>query len=659
MNDRKYLFFMAVGLVLMFAGACGTGGENGLPGDTFTDADTPEIIPCTDLDGDGYGTGCAAGGDCDDTDHDHWDDCSDCNLTHAEGCACEAGESYFCYDGPSSTEGVGQCRRGVRNCIDGQLGPCEGQVLPDLLEDCEDGIDNNCNGFTDGEDYLCSGCVPPCHTEGEVEPDPSDPGSSGLVPNPDGPGVVLGSSEEETGFAWIANSGEGTVSKIDTETKVEVGRFRVGLSGTAADSPSRTAVDSYQSAYVANRAFDGQGSLTKIAGHEMYCVDRNVNGTIETSHDSTPLPLSEDECVLWTAPVGGTNGIPRALIIDFGGLDLTGGYPWVGCFNEMRFYKLDPADGTTLDSVDVDVHTYGAAIDGEGWVWISGRSSHAIQRFHYIDGTVEPPVAVPEPVCSGNNPYGIAVDRSDRVWVGILPGSGACRYEADTGDWFFVNLGGSGRGVAVDDDNVIWASNYDTTQLHRFNSDDGSALATYGLPGRSPAVGVGVDRNGLVWTILQGSNTVEIFDPASETFHTTPVGTTPYTYSDFLGYQRWLMMPFGFWVKMFERCDEKDGDKWLDLRWEMETPGDSIITIKGKSADTLGGVASASEVIIAAIGPDPDVGIMDIEAVFAGEGVPLGKYLEITVIMQPSSAEPPESPVFMNLQVYYHCDSLG
>jgi hypothetical protein len=43
-------------------------------------------------------------------------------------------------------------------------------------------------------------------------------------------------------FAWIANSGEGTVSKIDTQTGVEVARYRTGPNG-AADSPSRTAVD--------------------------------------------------------------------------------------------------------------------------------------------------------------------------------------------------------------------------------------------------------------------------------------------------------------------------------------------------------------------------------------------------------------------------------
>jgi sugar lactone lactonase YvrE len=639
--------------------ACGA-NSNGNPWDAATDSDAAtEVLTCTDLDGDGRGPGCSEGGDCDDSDPDVWDDCDNCASTHAEGCACEAGDSFFCYEGPAGTEGVGPCQRGVRSCIAGQLGPCDGQVLPDLLEDCEDGIDNNCNGMTDGEDFLCSDCSAPCYTEGAVEPTPSDPGASGLVPNPDGPGVILGSSEEEAGYAWIANTGEGTVSKIDIDTLVEVGRFRVGLTGTGVDAPSRTAVDSYQSAYVANRAFDVQGSVTKIAGLERYCEDRNGNGTIETSHDSTPLPLGEDECVLWTAPVGGVNGIPRALVIDFGGLDAIGGYPWVGLFNEMRFYKLDPSDGHVLETVDVNVHTYGAAIDSEGWIWISGRNSYAIQRFHHIGGVVEPPIAIPSSECSGNNPYGICLDRDDRVWVGILSGSGACRYDPDSATWFFVNLGGSGRGVAVDEDNVMWVSNYDNTQLHSFNADDGSGLGTWALPGAYPAVGVGVDKNHRIWTIMQGSNTADVFNPATSTFQSTSVGATPYTYSDFLGFQRWLMMPFGIWVKAFERCDMNDGDKWLDLRWDMETPGDSHVSITGRSSATLDGLLSATEVTIAEIAPDVDVGSRDLETVFEDAGVPLEKYLEITVIMQPSSADPPESPVFKDMQVYFHCESLG
>jgi len=649
-----------IGLLLCggFPASCGgCGGNNTIDSDGFADgADAPPT--CIDRDGDGYGTNCELGGDCDDNDPDHWSDCSNCNLTHAEGCACEEGESYFCYDGPSGTDGVGQCKRGLRSCIDGRLGPCDGQVLPDTMETCEDGIDNNCNGQVD-EDWFCGDCTPPCHTDGPVEPSPSDPGSSGLIPNPDGPGVILGTSDDESGFAWIANTGEGTVSKLDIVTGDEIGRYRVGLWGTADDKPSRTAVDDYQSAYVANRAFDRQGSVSKIAGFERYCIDRNGNGEIDTAHGSSALPLGEDECVLWTAEVGDSNGVPRALVIDFGNIDIIGGFPWVGCFHEQRFYKLDPADGSVLSTVDLDVNTYGAAIDSEGWIWVSGRGSNAIQRFHYLSETVEPSISIPSSVCHGENPYGITVDLNDRIWVGVWNEGGACRYDPSDGSWFFVDTGGRARGIAVDADNIIWASNDSNEQLYRFSADDGSGLQFFGGLGDKP-IGVGVDPLGKIWTVNHDSNDTSRFDPSASAFDGTfSVGSNPYTYSDFLGFQRWLRMPNGIWIRSFERCDERPGDKWLDLTWDTETPAGSHIAIVGRSADTTGEILSAPEVIIAEIGPDPEVGSRDLETVFSAAGVELGRFLEITVILTPGGIDDPVSPILKSVQVYYSCTSLG
>ncbi len=56
-----------------------------------------------------------------------------------------------CYTGPNGTEGVGVCKGGLKTCVGGNLGPCVGQVTP-TAEIC-DGLDNNCNGTTDADDY--------------------------------------------------------------------------------------------------------------------------------------------------------------------------------------------------------------------------------------------------------------------------------------------------------------------------------------------------------------------------------------------------------------------------------------------------------------------------------------------------------------------------
>ncbi len=61
--------------------------------------------------------------------------------------ACEPGEQQLCYTGPEGTEGVGQCRSGVRACSAGGegFGPCTGQILPSA-EDCGLPGDEDCNG---------------------------------------------------------------------------------------------------------------------------------------------------------------------------------------------------------------------------------------------------------------------------------------------------------------------------------------------------------------------------------------------------------------------------------------------------------------------------------------------------------------------------------
>ncbi len=685
MTDRTVRSLLTVALVA----AVGCGGKKNTSGtpdalgdvpvdqvDTATDTatDTPSDVldaVCVDEDGDGHGHGCVAGGDCDDTDPAHFSDCDDCSITHAEGCACTSGETYDCYDGPDGTSGVGLCEPGTRYCEFGFLGICNGQVLPAEHEICGDSEDNDCNGVGDEEVLsACGDCDSSCYSEGDVEPSPDDEHSDGIMENPDGPGVVLGSSEVNAGYAWIANADEGTVSKLRLLDGVEMARYRVGLWGTSDDQPSRTAVDSLGNAYVANRAHvnatNNQPSVTKMAGDERYCVDRNTNGTFETSHGATPLGLGEDECVLWTVPVGNPGGVARALAIDLGEYEfLDPGSPWVGMWSEMRFFKLDPDTGAVLEEVPVDVNPYGAAIDSNGWIWISGMRPVPgyIQRFHTVALTVEPAISTVGTGCTSPSeaiysPYGIAVDPSNRVWVGSWSPS-ICCYDPSTGAWLpDVNLGLTlSRGVAADASGMIWASNYNEGVQNRIVGIDGTSLApvvAYDIGGARP-IGVGVDELGQVWTVNQVSGSATRLDKATGVLADFAVGTGPYTYSDFTGYQRSLMMPQGTWEHTFNRCDSDDADHWGILEWDADVPSGARMTIHGFSADTEAGLVSASTVVLATI--PSDTSPVDIEAAYAAASAILGPWLRIFVVLEPSPDK--QSPVFRSIDVHWHCSSLG
>jgi hypothetical protein len=61
------------------------------------------------------------------------------------------GEPVFerCYGGAAGTSGLGECREGIRRCVEGQFSACEGEVTPQA-EVC-DALDNDCNGAVDDE----------------------------------------------------------------------------------------------------------------------------------------------------------------------------------------------------------------------------------------------------------------------------------------------------------------------------------------------------------------------------------------------------------------------------------------------------------------------------------------------------------------------------
>ncbi len=350
---------------------------------------------------------------------------------------------------------------------------------------------------------------------------------------------------------WISNSPAGHVSKIDTQTGVELGRYYTGpTSGT--DDPSRTAVNLAGDVAVANRA----GGITKFAARVENCIDANGNGTIETSDGpNTVLPFGSDECMLWhnqlPYPESDNTQGPRPTSWDTG----DDGNPcvfsddrvwngwWVRAENTAYFRRFDGATGAQLDEVVVpgwDITAtktygpYGGATDGQGNFWVTGLGGPLLR----IDGGDLSTQKWEVPAEA--YPYGMTVDAEGHVWSAGLQGD-IMHFDPNTQTFdVYPVMGPAGmqtlRGTMIDRNGQLWAAANSPCALVQFDLASRTIVnANIALGGCGTPVGVSIDVDGFVWVPDQGANLAFKVDPTTYAFTTTLGLIQPYTYSDMTG----------------------------------------------------------------------------------------------------------------------------
>lgn len=370
-----------------------------------------------------------------------------------------------------------------------------------------------------------------------------DPTAGGDCPG--GGGMT---DDDAYSIIWIANSPEGTVSKIDTRTETELARYFTGP-GSGTDDPSRTSVNLSGDVAVTNRA----GSITKIASVEERCEDTNGNGVIDTSTGPGDVRAwGEDECVLWHLSLGGdgnNNHGPRPTAWD-GGAGATGGTCnapnenlWIGFWNAEansgEFRRIDGQSGTVVDTISIplwnaggtDYGPYGGAVDGDGNLWAIGLFENLVR----IDAqTLEVDRwSMPE----GADPYGIAIDAQGRPWTAGWLGM-VTRFDPNTGTFDTLSTTGGRRmrGLQVDREGTVWIAANDGCGAIAVDAASMTFInENIDLPGCDDPVGVSIDVDGNVWLPDRGANLAFKLDPSTLQSTTFTGLTGPYTYSDMTG----------------------------------------------------------------------------------------------------------------------------
>ncbi|MFC1634239.1 hypothetical protein ACFL5Z_05305 [Planctomycetota bacterium] len=456
-------------------------------------------------------------------------------------------------------------------------------------------------------------------------------------------------------FIWVPNQGEGTVSKVDTVTGDELGRYRVG---SASDfcSPSRTTVDLNGNCWVGNRNL---GTVVKIGLLEAgEWIDRNSDGICQTSQDldgsgdigdfvGEILPWGQDECVLYEvvlipgkegtyAPGTYSGGYeynewgsasPRGLAID------ASDNLWAGTWNNRTYYYIDGATGAILNSVDVspwDHHAYGAVIDGDGALWSSGQAGNHILR---LDPSTSPPTI--STVHPGHFVYGMGLDYLDHLFVSGWSEQKLSRINILTGtvDWTQANTELlDARGVVCTSDNDVWVVSTANNSVYRYDND-GILKATIG--GLNQPTGVAVDAVGKVWVCNLGDDTIVRIDPATDNVDLTKsiIGSGGhYSYSDMTGIvARTITTKTGTWTVVHD--SGAVGMPWGTISWASDAPTGTSVTVQ---------VRSSNDKITWSL---PEVATNGV----ALSSTPAGQYIEIETTLQITSGD--VSPILYDLTV--------
>lgn len=372
-------------------------------------------------------------------------------------------------------------------------------------------------------------------------------GGAATADGGDCPGGGGGVAGDEYSLIWIANSPEGTVSKIDTRTGDELARYWTGPAQGQDDDPSRTSVNLAGDVAVTNR---GSG-IMKIAGHIDSCIDRNGNGTIETSTGPLDvLPYDTDECVLWYQELPGDGNHqhgPRPTAWDAGEnntvCNVADERVWVGWWdyeaNIGRFRRLAGQNGEILDEVAVpewdrtgtsNYGPYGGAVDAQGNFWVIGLRANLVR----IDGVTLDVERWEIP--PGGDPYGLALDANGHPWTAGWNGV-VLHFDPDSEQFDEIDLDGRRmRGLQVDRNGQAWIAANNPCGAIQVDVASVEVVADdIELPDCQGPVGVSIDVDGNVWLPDRNADLAFKLDPNDYSTTTTLGLVGPYTYSDMTG----------------------------------------------------------------------------------------------------------------------------
>ncbi len=345
------------------------------------------------------------------------------------------------------------------------------------------------------------------------------------------------------GYLWVPNSGQDSVSKIDTATGEEVARYRV-----KGGDPARVSVNLHGDVAVASRY---PGAVTKILGDPESCPDVNQNGQIDTSGGPDELlPLGADECVVWTQtiPAPETQAGPHALAWQGGAPDpVTCEFPepnlWVGWRDDeltAHIELLDGADGSTIGEAEhPDWSEYWGPYTGvvtvEGDFLANGVDFAPTVLVDAEDFSITD-LGLPQ---NSQCMQDVTLDLNGDAWFGDYCNGGVSFYDVDDDEWTSIDgeAGNGVLGVTMDGDGSIWAAGWQPCRLVQIDVETRTLInEDIEIPGCSYSLGVSVDVEGDIWVLDRDNEELYEMDPDTYQVKSVVSGLVePFAYSGMTG----------------------------------------------------------------------------------------------------------------------------
>ncbi|HEY2961613.1 MAG TPA: RHS repeat-associated core domain-containing protein [Pyrinomonadaceae bacterium] len=453
--------------------------------------------------------------------------------------------------------------------------------------------------------------------------------------------LQLDSRARNLDFIWVAVSSKGTIVKINTETGQVLGEYFTSPSGQPKD-PSRTTVDLNGNVWATNRAGNSVVHIGLVENGQ--CIDRNGNGTIDTStgfgdirawpntggaDTNGGVTTATDECVLHYTKVNsfGTRHVAVTKDNDI----------WVSGTSGRRFDLVDGITGQIKRAEPtVGFGGYGGLIDKQGVIW----SSNPMLRWD----TSKPLTGANGGNWTGfNHPsYGLCIDSGGNVWNTSF-GNGQIRKFAPNGTLLGIfNQGDAfAQGCVVDRNDHVWVAHSLNRSTVGHLKNDGTYVGT--VPVQSGPTGVAVDGAGKIWATNHNSRTVSRINPnagplssdgvtrvGAVDFTTPNLGGDLYNYSDMTGSTLSGVPSTGTWSTIFDSGIV--GAEWGRIGWTARVCGDASLTVTVASS-TNGTTFGPNQIVTN--GADPTVAN--------------GRFLRIIVNFKRSATG--ETPVLYDLSV--------